>query len=143
MPYDTAPSGESSHDMQTPAKSPAHQQPLDNSFAQAGVPLAEGMFRPLSAPVEAWHFDMACPPEDSGRRTLDVEFAAGGVCNSVVFWFELQLCDGVVISSAPQQHGHASSPGGHLRMLQLIRPTVLYGAPCSDHTNLLVLLGMA
>ena len=74
----------------------------------AGVPLGEGMYRALSAPVEAWHFDMRCPPEDSGARTLDFEFTADGVCNAVVFWHTLQLAEGVSLSSAPGE-GHPAS----------------------------------
>ena len=74
----------------------------------AGVPLGKGLYRPLSEPVEVWHFDMRCPPEESGRKTVDVEFVSDGVCNAVVFWFGLELIDGITISSAP---GRSSAPG--------------------------------
>ena len=76
----------------------------------AGVPLAGGMYRALSAPIEAWHFDMRCPPEDSGRKTLDFEFTADGVCNAVVFWYTLQLSEGISLSSAPGEGHPASGP---------------------------------
>jgi len=36
--------------------------------ACAGAPLAAGMYTPLSEAVEAWHFDLAAPPEDSDRK---------------------------------------------------------------------------
>ena len=38
----------------------------------AGAPLADGMYTPLTAPVEAWHFDLAAPPEDSDRKCATV-----------------------------------------------------------------------
>lgn len=66
------------------------------------------MYRPLSHPAEAWHFDMRCPPEESGRKTIDVEFTSDGMCNAVVFWFTLELIDGITISSAP---GATLAPG--------------------------------
>jgi hypothetical protein len=28
------------------------------------------MYTPLSAPVEAWHFDLAAPPEDSDQKCV-------------------------------------------------------------------------
>jgi hypothetical protein len=68
---------------------------------RAGVPLAEGMYRPLSAAVEAWHFDFACPPDESGRKTLDLEFAADGRFNAVIFWYTLHLGDGITLTTAP------------------------------------------
>jgi len=34
----------------------------------AGAPLAAGMYTPLSEAVEAWHFDLAAPREDSDRK---------------------------------------------------------------------------
>ncbi|BDA48465.1 Protein arginine N-methyltransferase 7 [Coccomyxa sp. Obi] len=73
-----------------------------------GVPLGEGLYRPLSEPVEAWHFDVRCPPDESGRKTIDVEFTSDGICNAVVFWFTLELIDGITISSAP---GGSLAPG--------------------------------
>ena len=88
------------------------------------MPLAEGMYRPLSEPVEAWHFDMACPPQDSGRRTLDVTFTADGICNAVVFWYELRLCEGVTLSSAPRQAGRPASQGAQ-RYCCCARPPLL------------------
>ena len=70
---------------------------------QAGVRLAEGMYQPLSEPVEAWYFDMACPPQDSGRRTLDIAFTADGICNAVVFWYELHLAEGITSPLHPSR----------------------------------------
>lgn len=67
----------------------------------AGAPLADNLFRPLSKPLEAWHFDLGSPPQESARRTLDVEFTASGRFNAVVFWFELQLGPGIQISTRP------------------------------------------
>lgn len=66
-----------------------------------GAQLADNLFRPLSKPLEAWHFDMGSPPQESARRTLDVEFTETGRFNAVVFWFELQLGPGIKISTEP------------------------------------------
>ena len=76
----------------------------------AGVPLADGLFRPLSEPQEAWHFVMASPPQDAETKTLDVTFSAGGRLNAIVFWFKLDLGSGVRLSTGPQ----AVSAGGHM-----------------------------
>ncbi len=67
----------------------------------AGAPLAEGMYRPLTEPVEAWHFNLRCPPEESGRKSLDLAFTADGIFNAVLFWYRLQLTPDISISSAP------------------------------------------
>ena len=68
----------------------------------AGVPLADGLFRPLSQPQEAWHFVMASPPQDAETKTLDVTFSADGRLNAIVFWFELDLGGGVRLSTGPE-----------------------------------------
>ena len=66
------------------------------------------MYRPLTEPVEAWHLSMRCPPEESGRRSLDLAFTADGVFNAVLFWFTLQLTPDITISSAPAVSSAAS-----------------------------------
>lgn len=68
----------------------------------AGAPLAEGMYRPLTEPVEAWHFAMRWLPEESGRRHLDLKFTVDGIFNAVLFWHTLELAPGVTVSSAPR-----------------------------------------
>lgn len=60
------------------------------------------MYTPLADPVEAWHFDLLAPPEDSARKTIDLTFTADGHFNALVFWFELQLVDGITLSTSPQ-----------------------------------------
>ena len=90
----------------------------------AGVPLGDGLHRPLSEPIEAWHFDLRCPPEESGRQTLDVEFTTDGIFNAVVFWFTLHLINGITISSPP---GAATSAPG-----QLLCSCILMGFDPSD-----------
>lgn len=84
----------------------------------AGAPLAAGMFRPLSAPQEAWHFTMASPPEDAESKTLDVTFTAGGRLNAVVFWFELDLGHGFRLSTGPQAVAAGASPTNNRRFLR-------------------------
>ncbi len=67
----------------------------------AGAPLAGGMCRPLTEPIEAWHFNMRCPLEESGRKSLDLSFTADGIFNAVLFCYTLQLTPDIAISSAP------------------------------------------
>ncbi|KAK9825810.1 hypothetical protein WJX74_009582 [Apatococcus lobatus] len=67
----------------------------------SGAPLADDLFRPLSGPLEVWHFDFGNPPQESARRTLDVEFTQMGRFNAVVFWFELHLGFGITVSTKP------------------------------------------
>lgn len=71
-------------------------------ICDAGVPLADGFFRPLSAPQEAWHFAMAAPPQDAESKTLDLTFTAGGRLNAIVFWFELDLGGGIRLNTGPE-----------------------------------------
>lgn len=47
---------------------------LKHVTCDTGIPLADNMFVPLSAPMEVWHFDMLAPPDESDRKTLDVTF---------------------------------------------------------------------
>lgn len=68
---------------------------------QAGVPLGDGMYVPLSDPVEVWHFDFLAPPDASDTRHVDFSFTADGNFNAVVFWFDLQLTPDVCISTGP------------------------------------------
>tara|TARA_B110000971_G_scaffold67379_1_gene69134 strand:- start:13726 stop:15345 length:1620 start_codon:yes stop_codon:yes gene_type:complete len=60
-------------------------------------------FKPLAPPKEAWHFDFENPPDVSETKTVDFSFARDGTWNAVVFWYELRLCEGVVLSTAPEQ----------------------------------------
>ena len=56
---------------------------------------------PLSDPVEAWHFDLRSPSEDSAERTVDLTLTRPGVLNAVVFWFTLHLINGIELSTGP------------------------------------------
>ena len=59
------------------------------------------MYKPLSEPQEAWHFDFRDSPASSERKQLDVTFTAEGRFSAVLFWFTLDLGSGVQLSSAP------------------------------------------
>ena len=76
----------------------------------AGTALEEGMYLPLSDPVEAWHFDLRTPPEDSERKALDLSFTARGRFNAVLFWFKLHLIDGIEFSTGPEAVAHGEIP---------------------------------
>ena len=67
------------------------------------------MWEALSAPQEAWHFDLRCPPEDADRRTIDVIFERDGMFNAVLFWFKLELGPNESISTGPGVHGSGQS----------------------------------
>ena len=61
----------------------------------------EGVYTALSHPVEAWHFDLRTPPEDSEHKSLDLHFHTQGRMNAVLFWFDLHLVDGITFSTGP------------------------------------------
>ena len=55
----------------------------------AGRPLAKDSYVPLSEPVHAWHFNLALPPEESESKSVEVEFVRPGLCNALIFWYDL------------------------------------------------------
>lgn len=59
------------------------------------------MYKPLSHPVEAWHFDLKLPTEDSETKSLDLQFHTDGRMNAVIFWYSLDLIEGVTFSTSP------------------------------------------
>ena len=90
---------------------------MDYVASVAGTWLKDGMYTPLSGPVEAWHFDLRTPPEDSERNSLDLHFHTDGRMNAVVFWFRLQLVDGLQFSTGPEAVAAGEAPS-ELRPLQ-------------------------
>lgn len=68
----------------------------------AGAPLADDIWKQLSQPQEAWHFDFRSPPDCSDHKTLDLTFTADGKFNAVLFWYRLRLIEGVEICTSPQ-----------------------------------------
>ena len=60
------------------------------------------MYRPLSHPVEAWHFDLKAAPEDSQTKSLDLDFCSDGRMNAVAFWYKLELIEGIAFSTGPE-----------------------------------------
>jgi protein arginine N-methyltransferase 7 len=73
----------------------------------SGTPFAPGAVQALAPPRPAWHFDFQNPPDASDSKTVDFAFARDGKWNAVVFWYELRLCEGVVLSTAPEEARHA------------------------------------
>ena len=73
----------------------------------SGTPFAPGAVKALAPPRPAWHFDFQNPPDASDSKTVDFAFARDGKWNAVVFWYELRLCEGVVLSTAPEEARHA------------------------------------
>ena len=60
-------------------------------------------WRALAAPVEAMAFDFYEAAEDMtpAEAELRVSATAGGICNAVAFWFELQLDATTSLSTSP------------------------------------------
>lgn len=88
----------------------------------AGVPLAEGMWAALSEAREAWHFSLLSPPADCESKALDVTFTAGGRFNAVVFWYRLQLADGITLTTGPQAVAAGNDAGGRSLFPPLTKP---------------------
>ena len=78
----------------------------------SGTPFAPGAIRALAPPRPAWHFDFQNPPDASEHKTVDFAFASDGKWNAVVFWYELRLCEGVVLSTAPEEVRGAAETSG-------------------------------
>ena len=81
----------------------------------SGAPFAPGATRALAPPRPAWHFDFQNPPCASETKTVDFAFASDGKWNAVVFWYELRLCEGVVLSTAPEDVRRAAETKGASR----------------------------
>lgn len=67
------------------------------------------MWRPLSEPQEGWHFSLLAPPADCETKSADVTLTADGRFNAVVFWYCLQLTDGITTSTGPQVSSEGAS----------------------------------
>jgi protein arginine N-methyltransferase 7 len=67
----------------------------------SGTPLSPDSYVALSEPVRVWHFDMLAPPEHSDTSVVDLAFSQSGRFNAVLFWYDLHLGGGHVISTRP------------------------------------------
>ena len=67
----------------------------------SGTPLAPGSYIALSEPMRIWHFDMLAPPERSDTSVLDLAFTRAGLLNAILFWYDLHLGGGAVLSTGP------------------------------------------
>lgn len=67
-----------------------------------GTSLGQGFYKALSNPVEAWHFDMRTPVHESERKSIDLYFHTEGRMNAVVFWYSLELIEGIKLSTGPE-----------------------------------------
>ena len=88
-------------------------------FFTCGLPLDSESYRTLSEAREAWHFDFYHPPDASDRKTVDLNFVQDGVFNAVLFWYELDLGEGLRVST---------SPDGSPKCSQILHPAVQYMA---------------
>ena len=69
------------------------------AFPPSAAAVPPSSFLALSRPMECWHFDLACPPDSSSTRTLDVEVQAEGSWNAVAYWGEVRLYEELVMST--------------------------------------------
>ncbi|MEU7035020.1 50S ribosomal protein L11 methyltransferase [Streptomyces sp. NPDC046237] len=60
--------------------------------------------RPLTDPVEIFHFDFAQDIEPTARH-FDVTPLDNGAAHAVVMWFELDLAEGITLSNSPSDTG--------------------------------------
>ena len=67
----------------------------------SGTPLSPESYVVLSEPMRVWHFDIVAPPEESDSKVLDLEFTGAGRFNAIVFWFDLHMGGGQVLSTGP------------------------------------------
>ena len=67
----------------------------------SGTPLSPSSYVALSEPVRVWHFDMVAPPEESDSNVVDLELTCAGRFNAILFWFDLHMGGGRVLSTAP------------------------------------------
>lgn len=85
----------------------------------------------LSEPQEAFAFDFARAEEHVARggeeRVLRARATRSGVCNAVVFWFDLALDESTVLSTSP--YGASAAAHFTLRNTAPLRPPPEYAAP--------------
>jgi len=55
----------------------------------------------LNKPVEALNIDLLNDPLNARSETMSVEIIRPGICHAVVFWFKLNLSDGVTLENSP------------------------------------------
>ena len=67
----------------------------------SGTPLSPGSYVALSEPMRVWHFDMVAPPEESDSKVIDLELTCAGRFNAILFWFDLHMGGGQVLSTRP------------------------------------------
>eukprot|EP00210_Caulerpa_lentillifera_P006726 g6428.t1 len=70
-------------------------------FFTCGLPLSPECYNDLSAAFEVWHFDFYNPPEETARKIVDLTFNEQGIFNAVLFWYELDLGNGIKFSTSP------------------------------------------
>lgn len=71
-------------------------------FFTCGLPLSPEHYKDLSDVFEVWHFDFYNPPEETARKVVDLTFTSQGIFNAMLFWYELDLGNGITFSTAPK-----------------------------------------
>ncbi len=101
----------------------------------SGVPLAPGAYTPLSEPVRVWHFDMLTPPEESDTQVVDLAFTSSGRFNAVLFWFDLHLGGGHILSTRPGSAVKTLQPALQYLPGELaVEAGTILGLRCSHNT---------
>jgi protein arginine N-methyltransferase 7 len=101
----------------------------------SGVPLAPGAYILLSEPVRVWHFDMLTPPEESDTQVVDLAFTSSGRFNAVLFWFDLHLGGGHILSTRPGSAVKTLQPALQYLPGELaVEAGTILGLRCSHNT---------
>ena len=80
------------------------------THTSGGVPIADDAWTALARPAAAFRFDFQTPPEEGETREADLRFERDGRFNAVLFWYDLNLIEGVELSTAPRGYGPGEDP---------------------------------
>jgi protein arginine N-methyltransferase 7 len=101
----------------------------------SGTPLAPGSYVPLSEPLRVWHFDMLTPPEESDTQTVDLAFVCSGRFNAVLFWFDMHMGGGHILSTGPGSAVKTLQPALQYLPGELaVEAGMVLGLRCSHNT---------
>jgi len=101
----------------------------------SGTPLAPGSYVALSEPMRVWHFDMVAPPEESDTKIVDLELMRAGRFNAILFWFDLHMGGGQVLSTRPGSGVSSLQPALQYLPGELaVEAGTVLGLRCSHNT---------
>jgi hypothetical protein len=66
-----------------------------------GYHLDKVKWRPLTAVKQVFEFDLRTPPQGEKVAPVNFDVVRSGTCHAVAYWYELQMDEDTVISTAP------------------------------------------